>query len=320
MKPIQITRRQVLAASAAAAAMSIVPRHVLGGPGHTPPSEKLNIAGVGVGDQGGWDLAQLEGENIVALADVRLGLRGAHVRAVPTAPRNTKTSAKCSTRRRGSTPSSSARRTIITRSSRWRPSSGGKHVYCEKPLTRTIFEARALAKAARAQGRHADGKPGHGLRGNRLMTEWLEDGAIGAVREVHVWSDRPTHGGKMPLYWRKESSGQGAAARAPHARLGPLARPGASASLPSNLCSFPLAGLVGFRLRRAGRHGDSQHRPRLFFAEARRAGVRFRQFDGGICGDAASGLLCAVRVPRPRRHAPRHAALVRRRIVAAAAR
>ena len=51
-----ITRRQMLAAGAAAAAITIVPRHVLGGPGHTPPSEKLNIAGVGVGGQGGWDL------------------------------------------------------------------------------------------------------------------------------------------------------------------------------------------------------------------------------------------------------------------------
>ena len=70
MKPTRITRRQVLAAGAAAAAMSIVPRHVLGGPGHTPPSEKLNIAGVGIGGQGGWDLEQVSGQNIVALADV----------------------------------------------------------------------------------------------------------------------------------------------------------------------------------------------------------------------------------------------------------
>ncbi len=73
MKPAQITRRQVLAAGAAAAAISIVPRHVLGGPGQTPPSEKLNIAGVGVGGQGGWDLEQVKGQNIVALADVDWG-------------------------------------------------------------------------------------------------------------------------------------------------------------------------------------------------------------------------------------------------------
>jgi len=49
-------RRQILAAGAAAAAIAIVPRHVLGGPGQTPPSEKLNLAGVGIGGQGGWDL------------------------------------------------------------------------------------------------------------------------------------------------------------------------------------------------------------------------------------------------------------------------
>ena len=70
MKPARISRRQALAAGATAAAMTIVPRHVLGGPGQTPPSEKLNIAGVGVGGQGGWDLEQVKDQNIVALADV----------------------------------------------------------------------------------------------------------------------------------------------------------------------------------------------------------------------------------------------------------
>ena len=69
----QVTRRQLLAAGATAAATTIVLRHVLGGPGHTPPSEKLNIAGVGVGGQGGWDLEQVKDQNIVALADVDWG-------------------------------------------------------------------------------------------------------------------------------------------------------------------------------------------------------------------------------------------------------
>ena len=64
-----ISRRYVL--SAAAAAVTIVPRHVLGGQGKTPPSEKLNIAGIGIGGQGAWDLEQVAGEaNIVALCDV----------------------------------------------------------------------------------------------------------------------------------------------------------------------------------------------------------------------------------------------------------
>ena len=74
MKPTDpINRRRALAVGAATAAISIVPRHCLGGPGQTPPSEKLNIAGVGVGGQGGWDLAQVNSQNIVALADVDWG-------------------------------------------------------------------------------------------------------------------------------------------------------------------------------------------------------------------------------------------------------
>ncbi len=60
MKSAQFTRRQAIALGATAARITIVPRHVLGGPGHTPPSEKLNIAGVGIGGQGGWDLEQVK--------------------------------------------------------------------------------------------------------------------------------------------------------------------------------------------------------------------------------------------------------------------
>ncbi|GAI28259.1 unnamed protein product [marine sediment metagenome] len=65
-----INRRRFLAATATVAAITIVPRQVLGGPGHTPPSEKLNIAGIGIGGMGKSNLRQLESENIVALCDV----------------------------------------------------------------------------------------------------------------------------------------------------------------------------------------------------------------------------------------------------------
>ena len=65
-----INRRQMIAAGAAAAAISIVPRHVLGGPGQTPPSEKLNVAGIGVGGMGSGDVRSVGGgHNIVALCD-----------------------------------------------------------------------------------------------------------------------------------------------------------------------------------------------------------------------------------------------------------
>ena len=65
-----ISRRTLLRNTAAAAAFTIVPRHVLGGAGGTPPSEKLNIAGIGIGGQGASDLNDVRSENIVALCDV----------------------------------------------------------------------------------------------------------------------------------------------------------------------------------------------------------------------------------------------------------
>ena len=67
----QLSRRQFAKKAVyAGAAFSVVPSHVLGGPKHTPPSEKLNIAGIGVGGRGVDDLLGVESENIVALCDV----------------------------------------------------------------------------------------------------------------------------------------------------------------------------------------------------------------------------------------------------------
>ncbi len=68
----RITRRKFIAAAATVTAFTIVPRHVLGGPGKTPPSETLNVAGIGVGGQGYFDLMDVSraGGNIVALCDV----------------------------------------------------------------------------------------------------------------------------------------------------------------------------------------------------------------------------------------------------------
>jgi hypothetical protein len=67
---MKITRRRFLGSAAAAATFTIVPRHVLGGSGHTPPSEKLNIASIGIAGMGGSDVGQFSRENIVALCDV----------------------------------------------------------------------------------------------------------------------------------------------------------------------------------------------------------------------------------------------------------
>jgi predicted dehydrogenase len=64
----------------------------------------------------------------------------------------------------------------------------GKHVYCQKPLTHDVYEARMLAKAARETGVTTQmGIQGHSMEGGRLICEWIWDGAIGEVREVDAW-------------------------------------------------------------------------------------------------------------------------------------
>ena len=90
MKPTnQINRRELIATGAAAAALTIVPRHVLGGPGQTPPSEKLNIAGVGVGGMGSGDIRNSASENIVALCDVDQRALERNAKQFPTAQLHT---------------------------------------------------------------------------------------------------------------------------------------------------------------------------------------------------------------------------------------
>jgi len=68
----------------------------------------------------------------------------------------------------------------------------GKHVYTQKPLTHTVWEARQLAIAARKYRVATQmGNQGHAKEGWRLVYEWIHSGAIGQVKEVHTWTDRP---------------------------------------------------------------------------------------------------------------------------------
>ncbi len=122
MQQNKMSRRGFLGTAAGVAAFTVVPRHVLGGPGQTPPSEKLNIAGIGVGGQGAADLEALKSQNIVALCDVDWRHAAGTFGATPT-PGSTKTSGKCWTKRiRTSTLWSSRRRITATRWPPWRPS------------------------------------------------------------------------------------------------------------------------------------------------------------------------------------------------------
>ena len=70
----------------------------------------------------------------------------------------------------------------------------GKHVYVEKPMAHSIEEARVMTRVAKETGLVTQmGNAGHAGEGLRLTREWIQAGAIGPVREVHCWSDRPGH-------------------------------------------------------------------------------------------------------------------------------
>ncbi len=191
----------MLASSAAAAAVTIVPRHVLG-QGQTPPSEKLNIASIGAGGRALDDLDGLKSENIVALCDVDLNAAAAAFKRFPQARRYRDFRQMLADMDRQIDAVLVAAPDHIHAPASMAAIKLGKHVYCEKPLTRTVHEARALSNAAKQKRVVTQmGNQGMEFEGNRLINEWISAGAIGQVREVHAWSDRPTHKGARQLYW-----------------------------------------------------------------------------------------------------------------------
>ncbi|MEE2791557.1 MAG: Gfo/Idh/MocA family oxidoreductase [Acidobacteriota bacterium] len=187
----KISRRQFIGgASASVASVMVVPRHVLG-KGVQAPSDTLNIAGVGVGGRGRADLEGCRSQNIVALCDVDSGHAAATFRQYPNA-------AVYSDYRRMLDQESDVDAVIIATPDHTHAviateaMKREKHVYCEKPLTRTVAEARALATMAREAGVVTQmGNQGHAGEGTRQIREWIDAGVIGTVREVHYWTNRP---------------------------------------------------------------------------------------------------------------------------------
>ena len=201
----QISRRKFLGAAATTAAFTIVPRHVLGGPGYTPPSEMLNVAGVGVGGMGvvniyniagvvrdeDDNITGMNGENIVALCDVDDEFAGGAYELFPKAKRY-RDFRKMLEKQKDidavvvATPDHT--HAVVAMAAMQL----GKHVYVQKPLTHTVYEARMLTEAARKYKVATQmGNQGHSGEGVRLIYEWIRDGAIGPVRQVHGWTNRP---------------------------------------------------------------------------------------------------------------------------------
>jgi predicted dehydrogenase len=188
------SRRTFLAAGGAAAlGFTIVPRHVLGGPGHVPPSERVNIAGIGVGNMGGSDIATFSklGANIVALCDVDQVRAAGTFAAQPRAKRYKDFHEMLEKEGKNIDAVTVGTPDHVHAVAAMAGIRAGKHVYCQKPLTHSLYECRELTKATRAAGVATQmGNQGHATEGARLTNEWIQAGVIGDVREVHVWSDR----------------------------------------------------------------------------------------------------------------------------------
>ena len=188
----EMSRREFIGTTAAAvAAFTIVPSHVLGGEGVTPPCEKLNIAGIGIGGMGKSNVANVASENIVALCDVDDKFAAPVYEKYPGAATYRDYRVMFDKQKDIdaviiATPDHT--HAVIAMEAMRR----GKHVYVQKPLTKTVYEARMLTEAARKYNVVTQmGNQGHSGEGVRLICEWIWDGAIGPVREVHAWTNRP---------------------------------------------------------------------------------------------------------------------------------
>ncbi|RYD65990.1 MAG: Gfo/Idh/MocA family oxidoreductase, partial [Verrucomicrobiaceae bacterium] len=195
-----LSRRQFLQRTAAAtAAFQIVRSGVLGQNG-APASGKLNIAGIGVAGQGGADLNQFQDHNIVALCDVDWAHAAGTFRKFPNAKR-------FKDFRKMLDEMKEIDAVIVATPDHMHAFASmaalqlGKHVYCEKPLTHSVWEARRVTEFAREQKVATQmGNQGQASEDTRRLSELVWGGAIGKVHEVHVWTDRPSQG-LFKEYW-----------------------------------------------------------------------------------------------------------------------
>ena len=197
----KITRRRFLGGAAfSAATFMILPGSVLGLRGGTSANGKLNLAGIGVGGQGGNDISAMAGENIVALCDVDRNYAAPIFKKYPDARKFTDFRRMLDEMKEidgviiGTPDHLHAFATMeaVRR---------GKHVYCEKPLTHSVWEARQVAEAARvAKVATQMGNQGQASEPTRRLCELVWSGIIGHVREAHIWTDRPSQG-LFNEYW-----------------------------------------------------------------------------------------------------------------------
>lgn len=171
---------------------TILPASVISGLGHQAPSDKLNIAGIGIGGKGRWNLQGMNTENIVGLCDVDWHYAQTCFDEYPKAKRyvdwrqmfdemgDTIDAVMIATADHTHAAIAAAALTM------------DKHVYCQKPLTHSIYESRLLTRLAEEhKGATQMGNQGNSGDGVRAVCEWIWNGEIGEVKEAHSWTNRP---------------------------------------------------------------------------------------------------------------------------------
>ena len=190
----KITRRDFIKKSGmGTAAFMIVPNVVLGrSHGHVAPSDKLNIAGVGVGGMGRRNLQKMSTENIVALCDVDWKYAGKTFNDYPNARRFKDWRVMLDEMGKSIDAVLVATPDHTHACVAAHAMTLGKHVYVQKPLTHSVYEARLLTRLAKKYKVATQmGNQGNSFDWCRQVSEWIWNDEIGEVREVHCWTDRP---------------------------------------------------------------------------------------------------------------------------------
>ncbi|WP_276391031.1 Gfo/Idh/MocA family protein [Eudoraea chungangensis] len=193
MKPSKKSRREFLKKSlTASAGISIVPSFAISGLGHKAPSDKLNIVGIGVGGKGMHNLNAMNSENIIGLCDIDWNFSKPCFDLFPRAAKF------YDWRKMFEDLGPSIDGVVVATADHTHAAIAAtamtmdKHVYCQKPLTHSIYESRLLTKLAENyKGATQMGNQGNSGDGVRQLCEWIWNGEIGEVKEAHAWTDRP---------------------------------------------------------------------------------------------------------------------------------
>lgn len=203
-KTLEQSRREFLQKTAVAAVGSffIVPRNVLG-KGFIAPSDKLNIAGVGIGGKGASDINNAwnnGANNIVALCDIDFNHGKKSVERFPNAKRFS------DFRKMYDAMHKEIDAVVVSTADHTHAVVAlaamklGKHVYVQKPLTHSIYETRVLTEAARKYKVVTQmGNQGASNPAQEQMKAWFNKGLIGNVREAHIWTNRPVWPQGIPV-------------------------------------------------------------------------------------------------------------------------